>query len=445
MCDTFDRVYRGEIKRLIVNIPPGYSKTELGVINFMAHGFAINPAARFIHASYSQQLALDNSAKARDIINLEGYQELWPVKLKADTSAKGLWSTTDGGHVRAAASGEPITGFRAGRLLDDGEAWKFTGALIIDDPLKPDDALSDTTRKFINDRWDNTFKSRLGDENVPVIVIMQRLHVDDFVAHLLEESGERWHVLKLPVWIEGECAPIHDNAIMVQHGLPTGPLWEKKHNVEQIDVLRPRRFSFASQYMQEPAILGGGLFKSEWWQFYDVAPEIEWRSIYADTAQKTKESSDYSVFQCWGRSTAGKAILLDQIRGKWEAPELLVQARAFWLKHKAIEGQGALRALKVEDKVSGTGLIQTLKREGIPVLGIQRGTDKLTRALDASPMVESGNVVLPRNAPWLSDFLAEMEAFPNGAHDDQVDPAADAISDISGVHQPEPFQWYVGK
>lgn len=228
MCNALDRVYSGEIRRLIVNVPPGYSKTELAVVNFMARGFAINPGARFIHASYAQALALDNSSKARDVIALEGYQRHWPVTLKADTAAKGLWRTTDGGHVRAAASGEPITGFRAGRMLDDGEPWRFTGALIIDDPIKPDDVSSDATRKFINARWQNTFKSRLADESVPVIVIMQRLHVGDFVAHLLETSGEEWHVLKLPVWIDGECDPVHPKAIMIPHGLPAGPLWEKK-------------------------------------------------------------------------------------------------------------------------------------------------------------------------------------------------------------------------
>src|SRR5690606_150598 len=98
MCDTLDRVYRGEIKRLIINIPPGYGKTELAVINFIAHGFAINPRSRFIHASYAEPLALDNSTKVKDILNLAGYQSHWPVKMRMETNAKGLWRTTAGGH-----------------------------------------------------------------------------------------------------------------------------------------------------------------------------------------------------------------------------------------------------------------------------------------------------------------------------------------------------------
>ncbi|WP_234908353.1 phage terminase large subunit [Rhizobium rhizogenes] len=434
MCETFDKVYHGEIRRLIVNVPPGYSKTELGVINFMAHGFAINPAARFIHASYAQTLALDNSAKARDVINLDGYQQLWPVTLKADSSAKGLWRTTDGGHVRAAASGEPITGFRAGRLLEVGEPWKFTGALIIDDPLKPDDALSDTTRKFINARWQNTFKSRLGDENVPVIVIMQRLHVDDFVSHLLETSGEEWHVLKLPIRIEGECEQIHTKAVMVPHGLPNGPLWTQKHNNDQIKVLELSPQVFAGQYMQNPIVAGGNLFKTEWLQEYDELPNLAWRAIYVDTAQKTKERNDYTVFEHWGAGLDGRAYLIDLIRGRFEAPELEKTALALWAKAKDVDPEryGHLRKMVVEDKVSGTGLIQAVKRKAIPVVALQREKDKYTRALDAVPAVATGLVVLPRAATWKQEFVSEYAAFPDGSFDDQIDPFIDAVVDMCG-------------
>lgn len=434
MCDVLDQVFTGAIRRLIINIPPGYGKTEMAVVNFIARGFAINAGARFIHASYSQQLALDNSAKARDLINLEGYQSFWPITLKADTAAKGLWRTTEGGHVRAASSGEPITGFRAGRLLEDGEEWKFTGALIIDDPIKPDDVSSATTRKFINNRWQNTFKSRLGDENVPVIVIMQRLHVDDFVAHLLETSGEQWHVLKLPVEIDGECEPVHDSAVMIPHGLDAGPLWEKKHDRAQIDILRLSPMEFAGQYMQEPIVSGGNLFKSEWLGEYVEPPKLKWRAVYVDTAQKTKERNDYSVFEHWGCGVDGKAYLLDVVRGRFEAPELESTALALWARCKAMDPVkfGHLRKMAVEDKVSGTGLIQAVKRKAIPVIAIQRDKDKYTRALDAVPSVASGMVSIPKDAKWRKDFIAELLAFPDGTHDDQVDPFIDAVVEMCG-------------
>jgi predicted phage terminase large subunit-like protein len=181
--------------------------------------------------------------------------------------------------------------------------------------------------------------------------------------------------------------------------------------------------------------VSGGIFKDEWWQYYDLLPDLTERTIYGDTAQKIQKRHDYTVFECWGKSRQGKAVLVDMVRGKWEAPELLVQGRAFWAKHKALTSglNGALRAFKVEDKVSGTGLIQTLKREGIPIIGIPRSTDKVERALDSAPMIESGNVLLPRNAPWLSDFLAEAKSFPNGANDDMLDPMFDAIADVQYV------------
>ena len=121
--------------------------------------------------------------------------------------------------------------------------------------------------------------------------------------------------------------------------------------------------------------------------------------------------------------------MIDQIRGKWEAPELVQQTRAFWIKHSNAGGS-TLRGLYVEDKASGTGLVQTLRREGMPIIPVQRNNDKFSRASDAAPFIESGNVLLPEDAPWLSDFLSEVSSFPSGAHDDQLDPMFDAIKSV---------------
>jgi len=159
-----------------------------------------------------------------------------------------------------------------------------------------------------------------------------------------------------------------------------------------------------------------------------VPPALEYRFMTADTAQKTGQHNDYSVVQLWARSTIGQAVLLDQLRGKWETPDLLPQVRAFWLKHLADRSSGTvLRGIYVEDKSSGTGLVQTLRREGIVILPVQRNRDKVVRASDAAPFMASGNVLLPETAPWLSDLLGEIEQFPSGAHDDQLDPMFDAI------------------
>ncbi|RIY00316.1 hypothetical protein D3218_13020 [Aureimonas flava] len=430
---TLDRVFTGEIKRLIINVPPGYGKTELAVVNFIARGFAINPRARFIHASYAQALALDNSSKVKDVIGLEGYQAHWPVRMRADTNAKGLWRTTEGGHLRAAAAGEPITGFRAGILAEPG----FTGALVIDDPLKPDDASSDTTRKFINARWENTFKSRLAHEDVPVIVIMQRLHVDDFVAHLLENSGEHWHLLRLPVLIEGPGEAPAGDVTLVPHGLPDGPLWAQKHTLAQIATLQAAPHVYAGQYAQEPTVAGGNLFKPGLMPRYVDVPRLLWRAIYVDTAQKTKERNDYTVLEHWGAGADGKAYLLDVVRGRFEAPELESTAKTLWDRCRGsewpVERFGHLRKMAIEDKVSGTGLIQSLARKSVPVIALQRDRDKYTRALDVVPSAVTGLVVLPESAPWLKAFESELAAFPDGSFDDQVDPFVDAVSEICGA------------
>jgi predicted phage terminase large subunit-like protein len=296
---------------------------------------------------------------------------------------------------------------------------EFGGAIIIDDPHKAGEANSDTMRQNVIDWFGTTMESRKNNPSTPIIIVMQRLHELDLTGWLLSGgNGETWDHVVIPARDEDGSS-----------------FWPDQFPDEMLSRIEAKnRYVFAGQYMQRPSPDGGGLFRDEWWRYYTVAPQLEWRAIYADTAQKTKEHNDFSVFQLWGKSRDGQAYLLDMLRGKWEAPELLIQARAFWNKHRG-GGNGVLRKFAVEDKVSGTGLIQTLAREGIPVIAIQRDRDKVTRAMDASPLVQSGNVHLPKDAPWLSDLLYEAGAFPNAAHDDTVDPMMDAVTDmLQGSH-----------
>lgn len=441
MCDTLDRVFRGEIKRLIINIPPGYGKTELAVINFIAHGFAINPRARFIHASYAQTLALDNSSKAKDIIRLEGYQAHWPVEMRADTNAKGLWRTTAGGHLRAAASGEPITGFRAGILAEPG----FTGAMIIDDPLKPDDAHSETMRAFINERWENTFRSRLAHEDVPVIVIMQRLHVDDFVAHLLEKSGETWHLLKLPILIEGRPVLPDGKCELIDHGLPDGPLWAEKHTREQIEILKLAPMVFAGQYMQMPVISGGDMFKLEWLREYDNPPPLSTLKVYMGSDYAvTSNGGDYTVHVVVGLDPQGYMWLLDVWR-KQASSDVWVDAWCDLVKlykpSQAAEETGQIKG--------GVGpfLTKTARERGVSTWRRAFPTkgDKAVRAQSIRGRMAMHGLMVPKNAPWLADLKAELAAFPNGKHDDQVDALGlvgqllDLVSNGKNPEAPKPI------
>lgn len=193
-------VYDGHINRLVINISPGYTKTEQAVINFIARGLAINPRSKYIHASYSADLAQENSSKIKEVISLPEYQELWPLAVRTDTKGKKRWFTEQGGGMMAAAAGGQITGFRAGRM-EEG----FTGAFIIDDPVKPDDAYSEPKRNAINNRFNNTMRSRLAVEDVPMIVIMQRIHENDLSGYLLKGgSGDYWHHLNIPALFSEE-------------------------------------------------------------------------------------------------------------------------------------------------------------------------------------------------------------------------------------------------
>lgn len=433
ICKALDRVFSGEINRLIISVPPGYTKTIAAVVAFMARGIALNPRAKFIHASFSGELVNENSVGVKDIIASEPYQAMWPIAFKGDQSAKGLWRTDQGGGLLAKPAGGPITGFRAG-TMDEG----FTGALVIDDPLKPDDAFSNLEREKINRRWHSTFKSRLAREDVPVVVIMQRLHAEDFAGFLLRGGADcEWHHLMLPARIDNSQAYPAEftHGIPIDHGLPDGPLWPEKHNETHLKILEADAFTFASQYMQRPIALGGNLFKADWLVGYKTEdlPRMKWRAIFADTAQKVGEKNDYSVFQCWGLGYDGCAYLMDQVRGKFEAPELLTTAKVFWQKHFKADAErlGSLRSFGVEDKVSGTGLIQQLQRDRIPVKAIERGgeKDKYTRAMDVVSYFANRMIRVPVDAPWYGDWMYEILQFTGvgDAHDDQVDPSVDAV------------------
>lgn len=411
ICEALEKAIIGKTKRLIINIPPRYSKTEIAVINFIAWCMGNFPDCEFITASYSKRLASTSTWSARNIIQHEKYKEIFgDIGITKDSNAKDEWRTESGGCVYAAGTEGTITGYGAGKMRD-----YFGGAIIIDDPHKAGEANSDTMRQNVIDWFNETMESRTNSKETPIIIIMQRLHEEDLSGYLLAGgNGEKWEHICLPVLNDKD-----------------EPLWPFKHTREDLRRIETSNsYVFAGQYLQLPSPKGGGIFKTEWWRYYRALPTIKYRKIYADTAQKTKDHNDYSVFQCWGYGEDGKIYLLDQLRGKWEAPQLLTSAKLFWNKHKGVKDLGALREFKVEDKSSGTGLIQQLKQTGIPIKGIPRSIDKITRYYDIAPQIEVGNVVIPENEEWVLEYTNEFEKVPNGKNDDQIDPTADAIQDM---------------
>lgn len=453
IADTVQGVIDGQFENVVITVPPGGTKTELVVINLIARGLAINPRARFLHLSGSDSLASLNSATAREIVRSDEYQALWPLKIADDASAKKRWNVlVDGqpaGGVYATSLGGQITGFRAGHMAEG-----FQGAIIIDDPIKPEDAFSRPKLDAANRKLLTTVKSRKANPKTPIILIMQRIAESDPVGFIKGGNLDgKWHFVNIPAVLDEPYA----KALAPQYQAKLDrtvttagrfSYWPYKEPLAQLLTMelgagsdqsgaRISRHVFTSQYQQNPVALGGNIIKGEYFKRYQILPKIKYRKVYADTAQKTKEANDYSVFEEWGYGEDNKAYLLDMIRGKWEAPELQKRAVAFWAKCKGREQEkfGTLRKLAVEDKSSGTGLIQTLRLPpyNIPIEAIERHKDKLTRVMDALPYLESGLVCVPEAEPFTSDFVAENEAFTmDDTHDfdDQVDPMVDAVLDL---------------
>ena len=409
ICNALERVVIGDCKRLIINVPPRSGKTELAVINFMAWSMGNFPDSEFIHASYSKRLASANTYATRAIMLHEKYQEIFShTALAGDSKAKDEFRTQQGGIVYATGAEGTITGYGGGKMRDT-----FGGAIIIDDPHKAGEANSALMRQNVIDWFQQTMESRKNSPDTPIIVIMQRLHESDLSGFLLGGgNGEKWEHISIPALDEDDQS-----------------FWPDQFRTDDLHRQRASSsYMFAGQMMQQPAPIGGGIFKDEWWRYYSSLPEVEYLNVYADTAQKTGQENDYSVFQLWAKC-GGEIYLVDMIRGKWEAPQLLAQAKSFWDKHRQTYG-AKLRHMKVEDKSSGTGLIQQLKQSGVPVNGIQRNRDKVSRAYDTAPLVESGRVYLPNGHTHLGDMLHELSVFPAGAHDDTIDPLMDACDDM---------------
>lgn len=421
ICEHLEAVTDGEITRLLMNVPPGSMKSLLTGVIWPAWEWGPRDMQemRFVGTAHEETLAIRDSRKCRDLIKSEWYQSLWPVELSRDLDGKREFGNTRKG-VRQARAFTSMTGVRGDRV-------------ILDDPISADSANSAAKLEAAKIAFTETLPTRVNSDKSAIVVVMQRLSEKDTSGVILDMGLPYVH-LCIPMRFEPERRCTTRIGWTDPRKEDGELMFPERFSEDQVRELEATLGSYgtAGQLQQRPTPRGGGILKTSWLRYYETPPPLEWRVIFVDTAQKTKEENDYSVLECWGRSKTGEAVILDLIRGKWEAPDLLSQARAFWMKHAAIQG-APLRKMGVEDKVSGTGLIQTLRREGIPVHPVQRNRDKITRAYDAAPFIESGNVLVPHDAPWVSDFLAEMEAFPAGAHDDQLDPMFDAIVEVQNA------------
>lgn len=305
--DILDRVLSGELKRVIINIAPRYTKTEMAVKAFIAEGLGINPAAKFIHLSYSDDLARDNSMGVQEIMATPEYQRLFEARPTSTSSKK--WNTEQGGGLYAVSSSGQVTGFGAGLVDDediDQEAieefmpcinadMSFGGAIIIDDPIKPDDARSSTIRDKVNSKFDTTIRNRVNSRNTPIIIIMQRLDINDLCGYLLSLEPEEWTVLSLPCVYTDEAGD-------------EKALWPFKHTLEELKLLRTKNsFVFDTQYMQNPKPLQGLMYESGF-RTYEVIPysSKQIKKAYVDTAD---EGEDFLCVICYVETESANYVL----------------------------------------------------------------------------------------------------------------------------------------
>lgn len=292
ICDKLNDVLTGKTRRLIINIAPRYSKSELVSRNFIAMGLAINPAAKFIHLSYSGDLALGNSVAVKDIVKSEDYQRLFGVEIAVGTDTKSQWNTTKGGGLYATSSLGQVTGFGAGAIENEGDAWQFGGAIVIDDPIKPADALSDNNREAVNLHFETTIRNRVNSRNTPIIIIMQRLHEHDLCGYLMELEPDEWEVLSVP------CISYNEDG-------EEEALWPFKHTIEELHKIESaNQFVFDTQYMQNPKPLEGLMYQTL--RTYDVLPmEQSIRKNYTDTADK---GADFLCSVCYVETPSGMYV-----------------------------------------------------------------------------------------------------------------------------------------
>lgn len=422
----YEDLVAGRRPKLVIEAPPQHGKSKM-IVEFITWIAGKNPDFKTIYTSFSERLGVRANLTAQRVYESDRFKKVFP---DTKINSVGMGSSASMGATRNRDMIEYVgrDGFFRNTTVRGSITGESLDLGVIDDPIKGrEEAGSESVRDKTWLWFTDDFFTRFSDD-AGFLSILTRWHTDDPIGRLRLMFGDEVKVLSYP-------AIATKDERFRKAGEPLFP----EH--KSLEFLLERKAVMASVnwealYQQNPQIVGGEIIKGEWFGQYKQLPIIKQRFIYADTAQKTAERNDFSVFECWGKGDDGKLYLIDLIRGKWEAPELERRAIAFWNKHKAADtaSQGQLRQMKVEDKASGTGLIQGLKSKAqIPVVGIQRDKDKYTRLMDVLGYIESGYIMLPEEAPFTSDFLAECEAFTaddSHMHDDQVDPMMDAINDL---------------
>jgi predicted phage terminase large subunit-like protein len=417
ICYALERVFRGEVKRLIINLPPRHLKSIISSVAFPAWVLGLEPHRRIVCLSYAHELAAKHASDFRAVVNTDWYWRAFP-KMRTARAANDEVFTTAGGFRKTVSMFGTLTGF-GGDLF------------IIDDPQKPVDAQSEALRNQVNQWFTNTLLSRLTyKESAGIVVVMQRLHLDDLAGYLIK-SGD-WEILSLPAIAESDEKVAIGGGCF--HRRRAGEALHPEY--ESLKTLRSLQQTmgssvFSAQYQQQPISADGGMIKRRWLCYYDKIPEEALKKGKViqswDTASKDGALNDWSVCTTWLYHKP-YYYLLDLTRGRYEYPMLKATALALAAKYKP-------RYILVEDATIGTALAQELKgiAYGSTIELIKPTGDKIARLYVNEVKFENGYVLFPQNAPFLAELETELLNFPQGNHDDQVDSITQALSyGISG-------------
>ena len=409
-----ERVRRGEIRRLIINMPPRSLKSIASSVAFPAFVLGRDPSRRIICVSYSADLAKKHSNDFRAVLESPWYRSAFPnARIGPFKNSETEIELTARGFRLATSVGGTLTG-RGGDII------------VIDDPLKPDDALSETKRSAANQWFMNTLLSRLDDKRTgAIVIVMQRVHVDDLTGFLLAQSDE-WEVLSLPAIAEcDEAIPLsNDRMHLRKSGEALSP---EREPLDVLDALKLQIGSdaFSAQYQQAPAPPGGAMVKRHWVKRYSELPPASERLFTLqswDTASKGGPDNDWSVCTTWIVSRKKLWYLVDVWRQRVDYPTLKASVQTLAKKWAA-------RRVLVEDAGAGTSLVQELRGRVSGIIAVKPNGDKVSRMAVASAKFEAGQVLLPERASWLPDLEAELFVFPGSRHDDQCDSISQALLD----------------
>ena len=408
MADAFERVASGDLKRLIINMPPRHTKSEFASYLFPAWFLGKFPEKKIIQTAHTAELATGFGRKVRNLVNSADYQEVFKTKLSSDSKAAGRWNTSKGGDYFAIGVGGAVTG-------------KGADILIIDDPHSEQEAMQGNPEVY--DRvyeWYSSGPRQRLQPGGAIIIVMTRWSKRDLTGQIVQNSikrdGDQWETIEFPAL------------------LPSGsPLWPEFWDQKELEAIKAEIpvGKWEAQYQQNPTSEEGAIIKREYWKIWhkDTPPQCEYIIQSWDTAFEKNSRADYSACTTWGvfshldetGVSVANIILLDSFKQRMEFPEL---------KRKAYDlyQEWSPDSLIIEKKAAGAPLIYELRQMGIPLSEYtpSRGSDKIARVNAISDLFSSGYVWCP-DTRWAEEVMEECAAFPNGEHDDVVDSTSQAL------------------